>query len=236
MSLFEQVSIHSLLDKPISVTILVSIFIFILIFISVIPNLQVLINERKVNKAIHNIGSQYLKQVILPDGMGGSIFLDYVVLAQNSITLVILKKFRGTIFCADNIDQWTQLVGNKSYKFPNILQQLDSDISSVKMLAKDVEVTGLVIFPSDCDFPKGRPEQVKKISELETSGIDKQLHSETLLNAWYKLKDSTINHSSTQSFADDYFKVQNIKKDYSISIVLMCVLTAWLVWRINFAS
>lgn len=236
MSLFEQVSIHSLLDKPISVTILVSIFILILIFISAIPNLQVLKNERKINKAIQKIGSQYLKQVILPDGMGGSIFLDYVVLAQNSITLVILKKFRGTIFCADNIDQWTQLVGNKSYKFPNILQQLDSDISSVKMLAKDVEVTGLVIFPSDCDFPKGRPEQVKKINELEKTGVDKQLHSEKLLNAWYKLKDSTINHSSTQSFADDYFKVQNIKKDYSISVVLTCVLTAWLVWRINFAS
>lgn len=236
MSFFEQQSFYTILDKPITVTILVSLLLIIFSLISVMPTLREYWNERKINKAIQQIGSQYLKKVILPDGMGGSIFLDYIVLAQHSITLVILKKFRGTIFCADNIDQWTQLIGNRSYKFPNILQQLDSDISSINTLVKDVSVTGLVIFPSDCDFPKGKPEQVKRIGELVPSGIDTQLHSEALLNAWYELKDLTQSHSSTQSFADDYFKVDSHKNNYSVLIVLVITLVAWLVWRLSFAS
>lgn len=236
MSFFEQVSINTLLDKPIAITILVAIVLVIFILVSAMPALREYLNERKINKSIQQLGSQYLKQVILPDSLGGSIFLDYIVLAQHSIILVILKNFRGTIFCADNIDQWTQLIGNRSYKFPNILQQLDSDILSVNTLVKDVDVTGLVVFTSDCEFPKGKPEHVKSINELTCSGIDTQLHSEKLLNAWYKLKELTQNHSSTQSFANDYFKVQNIKKDYSISIILIISLTAWLIWRINFAS
>lgn len=215
---------------------MVAIFIVLLIVTSMLPFIREYMNEHKINKAIQKMGSQYLRQVILPDGMGGSIFLDYIVLSQNKIILVILKKFHGAIFCADNIDQWTQLVGNRSYKFPNILQQLDSDISSIHLLVKDISVSGLVLFPNECEFPKGKPEQVKKISELVNLGIDKQLHSEKLLNSWYTLKELTNNHSSTQSFANDYFKVQNIKKDYSIPIVLTCVLIAWLVWRIHFAT
>lgn len=236
MSFFEQVSINTFLNNYNVVTISVAAILLIFFFFNVLPSIREYLTERKINKAIHQLGSQYLKQVILPDGLGGSIFLDYVVLAQHSITLVIYKKFRGTIFCADNIDQWTQLIGNRSYKFPNILQQLDSDISSVHLLAKDVEVTGLVVFPGDCEFPKGKPEQVKSISEITCSGINTQLHSEKLLNAWYKLKELAQNHSSTQSFADDYFKVKNIKKDYSVSIILITLLIAWLIWRINFAS
>lgn len=236
MSFFEQVSINTLLDKPIAITILVAMALVIFLLLSVMPTLREYLNERRINRAIQQLGSQYLKQVILPDSLGGSIFLDYIVLAQDSIILVILKNFRGTIFCADNIDQWTQLIGNRSYKFPNTLQQLDSDILSVNTLVEDVNVTGLVVFSSDCNFPKGKPEQVKSIGELTCSGINTQLHSEKLLNAWYKLKELSKNHSSTQSFADDYFKVQNIKKDYSISIILVILLGAWLIWRINFAS
>jgi len=236
MSFFEQVSNSLYLDKPVTVTILVTFVLLIIIFISVMPAIRGYLDERKINKAIQKIGSQYLKQVILPDGLGGSIFLDYIVLAQNSIILVILKKFRGTIFCADNIEQWTQLLGNRSYKFPNTLQQLDSDISSINAIVKDIDIRGLVVFSNDCEFPKGKPEQVKSLNELEFSGIDTQLHSEKLLNAWYTLKNLSNNHSSTQSFAGDYFKVKNIKKNYIIVIVLVSALMIWLSWRMNFAS
>lgn len=236
MSFFEQVSINAFLDKPIAITILFAIVLVFFLLLSVRPTLRVYLKERRVNKAVQQLGSQHIKQVILPDSLGGSIFLDYIVLAQHSIILVILKNFRGTIFCADNIDQWTQLIGNRSYKFPNILQQLDSDILSVITLVKDVDVTGLVVFSNDCEFPKGKPEQVKTINELTNSGIDTQLHSEKLLNAWYQLKDLAKNHSSPQSFADDYFTVQNIKKDYSVSLVLVTILVGWLIWRISFAS
>ncbi len=236
MTLFEQVSANTLIDKPLNITIIVSIVLLCLLLISLRPAFKKYLKERKVNKLIEQLGSQYLKQVILPDGVGGSVFLDYLILAQHSIILIILKKFRGSIFCAENIEQWTQLVGNKSYKFPNILRQLDSDISSISSLVKDAEVTGLVVFSSDCDFPKGKPAQVKSINELTTKEVDKQIHTETLLNAWYILKEKAGNHLSTQSFAEDYFKDKDVPTNYSLPIILFLGLIAWLVWRINFAT
>jgi len=231
MSFFER-----FFESQISITLSVAFVLVFLLCLSLLPSIWKYLNERKVNKTIQHLGSQYLKQVILPDGLGGSIFLDYLVLAQHSIILVILKKFRGTIFCAENIEQWTQLIGNRSYKFPNTLQQLDSDILSVGSLVKDVDITGLVVFSSECDFPKGKPEQVKSIREIKRTTIDKQLHSESLLNAWYKLKDSTQNHLSTQSFAESYFKDQDTKLSYTLPIMLVVVLLLWLIWRLYFIN
>ncbi len=236
MGLFEQISLNTIISKPINVTIIVSIVLALAFFISLRPVLRKYLKDRKVNKSIQRLGSQYLKQVILPDGVGGSVFLDYLILAQNAIILIILKNFRGSIFCADNIEQWTQLIGNKSYKFPNILRQLDSDISSISSLAKGVDVTGLVVFSSDCEFPKGKPEQVKSIMELTTKEVDQQLHSEKLLNAWYSLKEKAGNHLSTQSFAEDYFKDKDVPTNYLLPVILFLALISWLVLRINFAT
>ena len=238
MGSFEQVWINDVINKPINVTIIGSVILVCLILFSLRPAIRKYLQERKVNKLIQHMGSQYLKQVILPDGVGGSVFLDYLILAQNSIILIILKKFRGRIFCADNIEQWTQLIDNKSYKFPNILRQLDADIASINSLIKDkdVKVTGLVIFSSDCEFPKGKPEQVKSIDELTRKEVDKQLHSEKLLNAWYALKEMASNHLSPQSFAEDYFKDKDVPTNYSLPIILFFILIGWLIWRINFAT
>jgi len=236
MGLFEQVAAGSFLEKPINVTILVGMVLLALLIFSLMPVLRQYFKQRKVSHSIQQLGSQYLKQVILPDGIGGSMFLDYLILAQDSIVLIILKKFKGSIFCAENIEQWTQLIDNKSYKFPNILRQLDSDISSISSLVNGCKVGGLVIFSSDCEFPKGKPSQVKNINELKIKEVDQQLHSEKLLNAWYVLKEMAGNHLSNQSFADDYFKDKHAPKNYTRSIFLLLILTAWLVWRINFAT
>lgn len=236
MSFFEDALNSPILNNQANITYGVAIILVFFLCLSLLPSLKKFIKERRTNRTVQSLGSQYLKQVILPDGIGGSIFLDYLVLGQDSIVLVILKKFRGTIFCAENIDQWTQLIGNRSYKFPNTLQQLDSDIVSINNLVKGVKVIGLVVFSSDCDFPKGKPEQVKSISEINKTIIDTQLHSESVLNAWYKLRKLSQNHLSTQSFAEKYFKDQDAKLSYTSPIILSTVLTLWLIWRINFAS
>ncbi len=236
MRFFEQFSVTELSGNQMSITIVVAVILFAMLLASVFPGIKDYLKQRKTNRRIQRLGSKYIKHVMLPDGIGGSVFLDYIVLAPQSIMLVILKKFRGTIFCAENIDQWTQLIGNKSYKFPNTLQQLDSDISSVSSLVKNVNVTGLVVFSSDCTFPKGKPDRVKSISELKKTEADKQLHSETLLNAWYGLKDLAEQHMPSQSFAMDYFKDKDVKRSPLMPLLLGCALIAWLVWRMNFAS
>ena len=236
MRFFEQLSSNTFFDNPTTVTLAVALVLILLLLISLIPTIRDFFKERKINKSIQRLGCQHIKQAILPDGIGGSIFLDYIILSQNSIILVILKKFRGTIFCAENIEFWTQLINNKSYKFPNTLQQLDSDISTVSSIVKNVDVSGLVVFSSDCSFPKGKPEQVKSISELKRADIDKQLHSENLLKAWYKLKELVGTHLSSQSFAKDYFKDKDVKNNHSYSYIITAFLVGWLVWRINFAT
>jgi len=236
MSFFNEKLDALFVNQANSVTFIIALMLFFLLIISLYPEVRRRLKEKKMNKRIQRLGSQYLKQVILPDGIGGSIFLDYIVLAQDSIILVILKKFCGTIFCADNIDYWTQLINNKSYKFPNTLQQLDADIISIKNLVKNTEVTGLVVFSNDCQFPKGKPAQVKSIDEIQSPEVAQQLHSEILLNAWYKIKNLSNNYSSTQSFAENYFKDEASAFNYTLPIILFISIAMWLVWRLNFAS
>ena len=75
------------------------------------------LGEWKLNRVLRSIRIESLHNIVIPDEMDGKIFIENLILMPNKMLLLGVKKYRGVIFAADKIDLWTQVLGNKSYKF-----------------------------------------------------------------------------------------------------------------------
>jgi hypothetical protein len=141
----------------------------------------------RLQKLINRTGFKRLNNSYLPDGMDGSLFIEHLMLQADGILLLTVKRYRGNIFAADNIEQWTQVVSNHSYKFPNPLYQLEADLQSLRAAFPKTNITGLVVFAGDCSFPKGKPGQVYNVQEFSAFARSQQQStkpSEKLQQCW----------------------------------------------------
>jgi hypothetical protein len=112
------------------------------------------------------LGLDRLHDVMIPDGLGGQIQLDYVVLTPRGLVVVDVRDYRGTIFAGEAIERWTQIIGRRSFHFENPLFLNRARMMAVKSLAGDVPVFDLVAFTRDAQFPKGTPPQVCYVDQL----------------------------------------------------------------------
>jgi len=131
------------------------------------PVIRKSLNERKIMAAINKFGSEVWHDILLPDGLGGITYIEHLLLRDKSITVLSLKRYRGVIFAGQHIDEWTQVLNNNSYRFPNPLKKLEADAMAINNLVSDVDVQGLVLFTSESEFPKGKPDNVMLFSEME---------------------------------------------------------------------
>lgn len=157
-----------------------------------------ILNRRKINHIWLNVKTRYklkrlgYKQISnfqCPDGLGHYFTIDRLILRHAGITLVVSKQYPGKIFCADNIDDWTQMLGLKSYRFKNPLDDLDYQIKAISALIPGVPVNGFLFFDHQATFPKGHPERViyldKIPDELKRSNNVKVETS--VMSAWKQL-------------------------------------------------
>ncbi len=104
--------------------------------------------ERQFRSAMKRLGARVMRNVRLPDGMGGETVIDYLLLTTEAIRVVGVLRFPGLIFGGKRIDQWTQLINKRSYKFPNPDHYLQQQISAVRLIIPVAKVTGLDSGPS----------------------------------------------------------------------------------------
>ena len=155
---------------------------------------------------LNQLGIKQLSDVRWPDGLGGYFFIDRLILRPDGITLFLHKPFQGKIFCADNIDEWTQMFGQKSYQFKNPLYDLDFQVLAVKKTLKamgdsadssfveagnnlntsEVPVDGFLLFDDTAEFPKGHPDRVISYNAIpENLKCDKNIDvSRSVSVAW----------------------------------------------------
>ena len=79
--------------------------------------------QRRVAKIIKALNIPTLKNVAFPDSMDSYVFVDYLLLTPAGIVVLDLQDYNGFIFGGPNIDQWTQMVRQRGYKFDNPLHQ-----------------------------------------------------------------------------------------------------------------
>ena len=123
--------------------------------------------NKKIKKIIKSIGADFVQNVAIPDGLEGFIFFDYMVLTPTGILVVDVQNYNGYIFGGETINEWTQMIGRKSYKFRNPLPGNQNHVLSVKEHAGDVPVQGRIVFTSMGEFPKGIPKGVSTTGSLK---------------------------------------------------------------------
>jgi len=147
---------------PITLVLLLSVFI-------------VFLNRRKIRqrwlnlKMHHRLNRLGVKQISCfkcPDGLGDHFIIDRLILRRDGISLLVFKCYPGKIFCADQIDDWTQMVGKKSYRFTNPLYELECQIKAVSACVPDVPVDGFLFFDHLTEFPKGHPDRVIHLKNI----------------------------------------------------------------------
>lgn len=120
----------------------------------------------QMRRALKRLSATYLKDVLIPDGLGGEIQLDYLVRLPDRVLVIDLKEMHGVLFGSEQIDEWTQIVDRRSYRFRNPLYDNRMRCQAVAELIKPVAVVGRVVFTDAGEFPRGRPQGVSTIGTL----------------------------------------------------------------------
>jgi len=115
---------------------------------------------------LQHLGLEQLSNVKFPDGLDHYFTADRLILRHDGITLLIYKKYSGKIYCAANIDEWTQMIGQKSYLFKNPLFELEFKVKAIASQLPDIPVDGFLFFDHTAEFPKGHPTQVMNPSQI----------------------------------------------------------------------
>jgi hypothetical protein len=112
-----------------------------------------------------------LRDVNFPDGMGGEINIDFVVLAADAILVVGVKRYDGMIFGGAQTDVWTQTINNRSYKFANPDYYLLQQVSAVKSIVPKTPVRGVHLFTNNAVFPWDKPSNVWLMKDVLNNSI-----------------------------------------------------------------
>jgi hypothetical protein len=117
-------------------------------------------------RALEAIAIERLQNVLLPDGMGGHIQVEHLVLTGQGFVVIDAKSFAGTIFASERMAEWTVIGKQGRFTFPNPLGTLYDRIAALRQLVRDVPIAGYVLFGGSADFSKGRPREVLSAVEL----------------------------------------------------------------------
>ena len=116
--------------------------------------------EWRIQRCLDRIGSAQIRGLVCSDGLEGYYRIDRLALTRDTILLISYKPYGGNIYCAERISEWTQVIGQKSFKFENPLFELENQITALRLLIGDVALRGYLFFNHSALFPKGHPDSV----------------------------------------------------------------------------
>jgi len=132
-------------------------------------------------------------QVLVPDGMGGFIHIDHILLTPRGILVLDTRRVTGLIFGGDQMSDWTVMGRGHRYTFDNPQPALYDRIAAVKALVGDVPVEGRLLFSNAGKFTKGIPKWVVMLDgiEMEFPVVDRSRdalsNSEQHADTWSRL-------------------------------------------------
>jgi len=121
---------------------------------------------KRLDQSIIAVGSQYVRNVLVPDGMGASMHVDYLLLTSRGVLVIDLRDVRGNIFGGDQMTDWTVMNGASRSTFQNPQHALYDRVAAVRQLSSDMPVEGRILFTRRGRFPKGLPRWTLMVDSL----------------------------------------------------------------------
>jgi hypothetical protein len=149
--------------------------------------------RRALLARLERVAFEAVHQVLVPDGMGGFIHIDHMLLTPRGVLVLDTRRVAGLIFGGDQMSDWTVMGRGRRYTFDNPQPALYDRIAAVKALAGDVPVEGRLVFSNVGKFTKGIPKWVLMLDgiEVEFPVVDRSMKSlpafAPLAQAWSRL-------------------------------------------------
>ena len=133
---------------------------------------------------LDRIAYESAHQVLVPDGMGGYIHIDHLLLTSRGLLVLDTRRVPGLIFGGDQMSDWT-VIGRRRFTFDNPQPALYDRIAAVKALAGDFPVEGRLLFSNIGKFTKGMPKYVMMLDgiEVEFPQVDRSLKGSAALES-----------------------------------------------------
>jgi len=153
----------------------------------------------RARKALHGAvaggAADHLVDSLVPDGMGGSYHVDFLLLTLRGVVVIDLRDIKGNIFGGDQMQEWTVIDGARRFTFTNPQSALYDRIAAVKAVAGDMPVEGRIVFTRRGRFPKGLPKWTLMIDALraEFPAADFESPADTVArfrDGWQRLRDA----------------------------------------------
>ncbi len=122
--------------------------------------------RKSIDASIESIAYEMLKNVLVPNGNGGQIHINYLLLTQRGLLVVDLLDHAGAVFAGDQMLEWTVIGKKRRFTFANPQHALYDRMAAIRLLTGPVPVDGRVLFTTRSDFPKGKPRYVTRLDEL----------------------------------------------------------------------
>jgi nuclease-like protein len=142
---------------------------------------------------LERVAFEGVHQVLVPDGMGGFIHIDHLLLTPRGVLVLDTRRVAGLIFGGDQMSDWTVMGRSRRYTFDNPQPALYDRIAAVKALVGEVPVEGRLLFSNVGKFTKGIPKWVLMLDgiEVEFPVVDRGMKSSPAFaefaDAWSRL-------------------------------------------------
>ena len=123
--------------------------------------------RKQIVRSFESVAAAVLRDVLIPDGSGGQLHIDFLLLTGRGLLVVDYRDVEGVVFGGEHMREWAVMNGSERTTFLNPLEALFDRIAAVRLLAGDVPVDGRIVFTSRSKFPKGRPPRVLRLDLLE---------------------------------------------------------------------
>lgn len=149
------------------------------------------------------VGSDHLKDVLVPDGMNNFFHVDFLLLTPRGVVVIDLRDVGGNIFGGDQMSEWTVMDGANRFTFTNPQSPLYDRIAAVKALAGDIPVEGRIVFTRRAKFPKGLPKWTLMVDSLSSDfpTVERAAMASTAgryTEAWQRIKSAVKPSSMNQ--------------------------------------
>jgi hypothetical protein len=122
--------------------------------------------RRDVNRTLRVVSDRLIRDVVIPDGIGGFVPVDALILRERRLYVLDVRDVEGAVFGSEKMDIWTAMGKRRRYQFNNPIRPMHDRVAAVKYLVPGIEVLPRILFTSRGHFPKGRPDGVQLLEEF----------------------------------------------------------------------
>jgi Nuclease-related domain len=135
--------------------------------------------RRALLARLERVAFEAVHQILVPDGMGGFIHIDHLLLTPRGVLVLDTRRVAGLIFGGDQMSDWTVMGRGRRFTFDNPQPALYDRIAAVKALTGEVPVEGRLVFSNVGKFTKGIPKWVLMLDgiEVEFPVVDRGMKS-----------------------------------------------------------